>query len=99
VFVRCSALIFRGNITISLLFDKNTSRTRKFIGHEPFAVLLWDDIVRAENPCLKQMIDLFDVHQSSILGAQIVPDEDVSKYGIIDGLNIADRLHRIRSLI
>lgn len=57
---------------------------RKFIGNDPFAVLLGDDIVISEKPCLKQLIDEFEEKESSIIGVQEVPDEDVSKYGVID---------------
>ncbi|WP_102348312.1 UTP--glucose-1-phosphate uridylyltransferase GalU [Bacillus sp. Marseille-P3661] len=56
----------------------------RFIGDEPFAVLLGDDIVHSPgNPCLKQLIDVFERYNSSVIGVQQVPDEDVSKYGII----------------
>lgn len=55
----------------------------RFIGNEPFAVLLGDDIVVSEVPCLKQLINVFDEHQSSIIGVHEVDKEDVSKYGII----------------
>ncbi len=56
---------------------------RKFIGNEPFAVLLGDDIVESETPCLKQLIDVFNRYHSSVVGVQQVPDEDVSKYGVV----------------
>ncbi|WP_251550916.1 UTP--glucose-1-phosphate uridylyltransferase GalU [Neobacillus muris] len=56
---------------------------RSFIGNEPFAVLLGDDIIKSEVPCLKQLINVFDQHQSSVLGVQEVNRSDVSKYGII----------------
>ncbi|OEH92156.1 UTP--glucose-1-phosphate uridylyltransferase GalU [Bacillus solimangrovi] len=56
---------------------------RKFIGDEPFAVMLGDDIVRSEKPCLQQLIDVFERYNSSVVGVQEVKDEDVSKYGII----------------
>ncbi|MEI7027193.1 UTP--glucose-1-phosphate uridylyltransferase GalU [Paenibacillus sp. y28] len=56
---------------------------RKFIGNEPFAVLLGDDIIRAEPPCLRQMIDVYDQYQTSVIAVQQVPWEDVHKYGII----------------
>ena len=56
---------------------------RKFIGNEPFAVLLGDDIVQSETPCLKQLIDVFNRYHSSVVGVQQVPDEDVSKYGVV----------------
>jgi UTP--glucose-1-phosphate uridylyltransferase len=57
---------------------------RKFIGNEPFAVMLGDDIVVSEPPCLKQLINVFEEKQSSVIGVQEVSDEDVSKYGVID---------------
>lgn len=74
---------------------------RKFIGDEPFAVLLGDDIVRAERPCLRQMMDQYDLCQSSVIGVQRVPDREVSRYGIIDGklLNHNQRLFRIHDLV
>jgi UTP--glucose-1-phosphate uridylyltransferase len=56
---------------------------RKFIGDEPFAVLLGDDIVKAETPCLLQLIQQFNAMQSSVIGVQHVPNDDVSRYGII----------------
>ncbi|WP_336791191.1 UTP--glucose-1-phosphate uridylyltransferase GalU [Paenibacillus sp. MMO-177] len=56
---------------------------RSFVGNEPFAVLLGDDIVQSEDPCLSQLIRVYDRYQSSVVGVQRVADEDVSKYGII----------------
>ncbi|WP_158735757.1 UTP--glucose-1-phosphate uridylyltransferase GalU [Alteribacillus sp. YIM 98480] len=56
---------------------------RQFVGNEPFAVLLGDDIVQAEQPCLRQLIDVYERYSSSVVGVQQVPDEDVSKYGIV----------------
>lgn len=55
-----------------------------FIGDEPFAVLLGDDIVKSDEPCLKQMIDVYNEYQSSVVGVQEVADKDVSKYGIVE---------------
>lgn len=61
---------------------------RRFIGDEPFAVLLGDDIVNSPNkPCLKQLIEIYERYNSSVIGVQEVPDEDVSKYGIISMKN------------
>ncbi|GFZ79991.1 UTP--glucose-1-phosphate uridylyltransferase [Compostibacillus humi] len=57
---------------------------RKFIGNEPFAVLLGDDIVRAETPGLKQLIQQYEETGCSIVGVQKVPDEETQRYGIID---------------
>ncbi|MFE4569175.1 UTP--glucose-1-phosphate uridylyltransferase GalU [Paenibacillus chitinolyticus] len=56
---------------------------RKFIGNEPFAVLLGDDILRSSKPALRQMMDVFEETQTSVIGVREVPWEDVSKYGII----------------
>lgn len=74
---------------------------RKFIGHEPFAVLLGDDIVQSETPCLKQLINVFETYESSVVGVQAVPDEDLSKYGVIDphGLEIAPNVVRVANFI
>ncbi|WP_343033672.1 UTP--glucose-1-phosphate uridylyltransferase GalU [Alkalicoccus luteus] len=60
------------------------SCAKHFIGDEPFAVLLGDDIVRTDGtPCLKQLIEVFERYNSSVVGVQPVPDNDVSKYGIV----------------
>lgn len=57
---------------------------KSFIGDEPFAVLLGDDIVHSQTkPCLKQLIEVYERFNSSVIGVQEVPDEDVSKYGIV----------------
>jgi len=56
---------------------------RSFVGDEPFAVLLGDDIVQSSDPCLKQLIRVFSQYNTSVVGVQQVSDEDVSKYGII----------------
>lgn len=72
---------------------------RKFIGNEPFAVLLGDDIVRAEQPCLKQMMDQFEYHNASIIGVKHVSDDEVSRYGIVDGIEIRPRFHSINHLV
>jgi UTP--glucose-1-phosphate uridylyltransferase len=56
---------------------------KSFIGDEPFAVLLGDDIVKSDQPCLGQLIDLFNRYNTSVVGIQKVPEKDVSKYGII----------------
>jgi UTP--glucose-1-phosphate uridylyltransferase len=59
------------------------SVAKHFIGDEPFAVLLGDDIVESDTPCLKQLIGVFERYNSSVVGVQRVPEEDVSKYGIV----------------
>lgn len=73
---------------------------RKFIGNEPFAVLLGDDIIQSdEAPALQQMIALFNDLQSSVIGVQRVPRRDVSRYGIVDGAPAGERVHRVHKLI
>jgi UTP--glucose-1-phosphate uridylyltransferase len=72
---------------------------RKFIGNEPFAVLLGDDIVQAEKPCLKQMIEQYERYNASIIGVQPVPDHEVSRYGIVDGQKIGDRFYSVKHLV
>lgn len=56
----------------------------RFIGDEPFAVLLGDDVVESEEPALKQLIDVYERYNSSVVGVQPVPEKDVCKYGIVD---------------
>jgi UTP--glucose-1-phosphate uridylyltransferase len=57
---------------------------RKFIGNEPFAVLLGDDIVQAEVPCLRQMMNVYEQVGGSVLAVKNVPQDEVSRYGIVD---------------
>lgn len=70
-----------------------------FIGSEPFAVLLGDDIVDGEVPALKQLIDCYNIHHTSVLGVQKVNGKDVDKYGIIDGENIENKTYRVKNLV
>ncbi|THF74913.1 UTP--glucose-1-phosphate uridylyltransferase GalU [Cohnella fermenti] len=72
---------------------------RKFIGDEPFAVLLGDDIVQAEVPCLKQMIHQFEATGSSIIGVKPVPDEETHRYGVIDPMSKEGRLYHVRKFV
>ncbi|MFX0560694.1 UTP--glucose-1-phosphate uridylyltransferase GalU [Tepidibacillus infernus] len=73
---------------------------KSFIGNEPFAVLLGDDIVYSpEKPCLKQMIEIYDEYKTTILGVQEVAIEDVNKYGIIDGKLIEDNVYKVKDLV
>ncbi|ALB47616.1 UTP--glucose-1-phosphate uridylyltransferase GalU [Clostridium beijerinckii] len=73
---------------------------KSFVGDEPFAILLGDDIVYNEGkPCLKQLIDCYDQYKTTILGVQSVDVENVSKYGIVDGVEIEDRVCKVKDLI
>lgn len=68
---------------------------RNFIGDEPFAVLLGDDIVQSENPCLRQLMDVHEQTLSSVIGVQTVPEEETNRYGIIDPLSHSGRLYQV----
>ena len=72
---------------------------KTFVGNEPFAVLLGDDIVENDYPALKQLIDAYDEKNSTIIGVQTVPKDQVDKYGIIGGEMIADRLYKVSEMI
>ena len=72
---------------------------RAFVGNEPFAVLLGDDVVDSEVPCLKQLMDCYKEYKTSILGVQTVAKEDVNKYGIVDGIHIEDRVYKVKKLV
>ncbi|SDK35875.1 UTP--glucose-1-phosphate uridylyltransferase GalU [Sediminibacillus albus] len=72
---------------------------RKFIGNEPFAVLLGDDIVQAETPCLKQLMNIYDETLSSVIGVQTVPEEETNRYGIIDPSSQDGRLYEVSDFV
>ena len=72
---------------------------KTFVGNEPFAVMLGDDVVDSEVPCLKQLIDCYSEYKTTILGVQTVPENDVSKYGIVDGIHIEDRVYKVKDLV
>ncbi|WP_066315254.1 UTP--glucose-1-phosphate uridylyltransferase GalU [Bacillus sp. FJAT-29814] len=72
---------------------------RNFIGNEPFAVLLGDDIVQAETPCLKQLMNVYDNTHSSVIGVLRVPEKETNRYGIIDPIEQYDRSYQVRNFV
>ena len=73
---------------------------KSFSGNEPFAVLLGDDIVHnGDKPCLKQLIETYDKYKTTILGVQEVADENISKYGIVDGKMIDNKIYTVNDLV
>ncbi|GIO30142.1 MULTISPECIES: UTP--glucose-1-phosphate uridylyltransferase GalU [Paenibacillus] len=75
---------------------------RNFIGQEPFAVLLGDDIVRSEIPCIGQLVQQYEVFGTSVVGVKTVPREQTHRYGVIDPwgqLDADGRTHRLRSVV
>lgn len=72
---------------------------RKFIGNEPFAVLLGDDIVQAETPCLRQLMNEYEATKSSVIGVQTVGDNETHRYGIIDPIQRNGRCYQVRQFV
>ena len=72
---------------------------KSFVGNEPFAVMLGDDVVDSEKPCIKQLMEQFEKCQATVLGVQKVGMDQVSKYGIVDCENIGDRLYKVSGMI
>ncbi|EYE87646.1 UTP--glucose-1-phosphate uridylyltransferase [Fervidicella metallireducens AeB] len=73
---------------------------KTFVGDEPFAVMLGDDIVdNDEYPCLKQLIDIYSEYKTTVLGVQEVPISDVNKYGIVKGMHIENGVYKVKDLV
>ena len=74
---------------------------RDLVGDEPFAVILPDDVIDAETPCLKQMMDVFEEVQSSIVATQVIEGDAISAYGVLDGKQIPGkpRLFGVSALV
>ena len=72
---------------------------RHFIGDEPFAVMLGDDIVDNDVPCLKQLMDAYDEYRTTILGVQSVNENNTDKYGIIAAKHIEERVYKVKDLV
>lgn len=75
------------------------SCAKSFVGNEPFAVMLGDDVIDSEVPCLKQLMNCFNEYKTSILGVQKVNENDVMKYGIIKELYIKENVYKVKVLI
>ncbi|MBT2644625.1 UTP--glucose-1-phosphate uridylyltransferase GalU [Bacillus sp. ISL-41] len=72
---------------------------RHFIGDEPFAVLLGDDVVQSDTPCLAQLMEQYDKTRSTIIGVQPVEMSETHRYGIIDGAELEDRRYVVENLV
>ncbi len=75
------------------------SCARTFVGNEPFAVMLGDDVVDNDVPCLKQLIDVYNEYKTTVLGVQEVAPENVDKYGIIKGMHIEGGVYKVKDLV
>lgn len=80
-------------------------RAKDLVGPEPFAVVLSDDVIEAEVPCLRQLMDVYEFYGASVLALMEVPDEKTSSYGVVDAepvehnIGRGGRLYRIRHLV
>lgn len=72
---------------------------RQIVGDEPFAVLLGDDLIVSEVPCIKQCIDAFEERETSVIGVMKVPKKEVSKYGIIGCEKINEKLFKVNEMV
>jgi UTP--glucose-1-phosphate uridylyltransferase len=79
-------------------------RAKELVGHEPFSVILADDVIDAEVPCLRQLLDVYEFYGASVVALMEVPPENISAYGVVDAEPVAhngtrDRLYRIRNMV
>lgn len=72
---------------------------RTFIGDDPFAVLLGDDIVVSDKPVIQQMSEIYEREEKPLIGAQTVPHEDISKYGVVKYNDVEDRVYEVEDLV
>jgi UTP--glucose-1-phosphate uridylyltransferase len=72
---------------------------KPLVGNEPFAVILADDLLDGEPPVMKQMVEMFEQHHSSILAVQNVAREETSSYGIVDSKPMGARLHKVSGMV
>ena len=73
-------------------------RAKRFVGDEPFAVLLGDDIMKAEVPVTRQLIDAAETHSASAVGVQYVPTEAISKYSSVKVTPLEGRVFRVSDM-
>jgi len=78
--------------------------TKELIGDEPFAVILADDVIRAETPCLKQLLKVSSYFGRSVIAVMEVPRDRISAYGVVDAVpeefeGANDRLFRVRNMV
>lgn len=72
---------------------------KQFIGNEPFAVLLGDDIVESDNPAIKQLMEQYESTGKSVIGVQTVPESETHRYGIIEPKSQDERLYEVNRFV
>jgi UTP--glucose-1-phosphate uridylyltransferase len=79
-------------------------RARELVGNEPFAVVLSDDVIDAEVPCVRQLLDIHEFYGASVVALMEVPREQISAYGVVDAEPVEHngaqgRLYRVRNMV
>jgi UTP--glucose-1-phosphate uridylyltransferase len=74
-------------------------QAKDLVGHEPFAVMLGDDIVDSEEPCIGQMMRIFEERGNPVIAVQEVPREETRQYGIVAGVREGERIVRISGMV
>jgi UTP--glucose-1-phosphate uridylyltransferase len=72
---------------------------RDLVGDEPFAVMLADDLIDSDQPCIRQLLDVFEEKKESVVALMEVPPEEVQQYGVIKGKEIKERLYQIEATV
>ncbi len=72
---------------------------RDLVGDEPFAVMLADDLIDNEKPCIRQLLDIFEERNESVIALMAVPQEEVHQYGVIKGRKIKERLFKVEATV
>lgn len=72
---------------------------KEHINDETFAVMLGDDLIIGDKPCIKQLVDVFEQKKASVIAVEPVPEDRVHRYGIIKGTKVADNLYEIQNII
>jgi UTP--glucose-1-phosphate uridylyltransferase len=72
---------------------------RDLVGNEPFAVMLADDLIDSDVPCIRQLLKIFDERQESVVALMEVPQEEVHRYGVIKGNEIKKRLYQVEATV
>jgi UTP--glucose-1-phosphate uridylyltransferase len=72
---------------------------RDLVGDEPFAVMLADDLIDSDKPCIRQLLEIFEQTEESVVALMEVPEMDVHQYGIIKGKVLKERLYQIEATV
>jgi UTP--glucose-1-phosphate uridylyltransferase len=72
---------------------------RDLVGNEPFAVMLADDLIDSDTPCIRQLLEIFQETEESVVALMQVPESEVHQYGVIKGTVLKDRLYRVEATV